>query len=184
MRILAGLYKSRELLAPKGEKTRPTSAKLKESIFNILQNSIEEALFLDLFAGTGAVGLEAISRGCSKAVFVEKDKNTLRFIEENGKKLDCRDKMEIYCVDTFTFLSKWKKEPFDVIFADPPYRMGYGEKLVSMLDELNLLKPEGTLFVEEAKQVSLAKIPLKNLKLVKERPFGDTTVWEFRCLKT
>ena len=124
MRIIAGVYKSRILKAPAGLKTRPTSDRLRETLFNVLAPRIQDARFLDLYAGTGAVGLEALSRGASEICFVETAASAVKFIRANIAALGITSPaLTIELADVSTFLRKAAaaKRTFDIIFLDPPY---------------------------------------------------------------
>jgi len=124
MRIIGGIYKGYEIKMPKG--IRPTSGLVKESIFNIIGNRILGAKVLDLFCGSGAIGLEALSRGAQSATFVEKNKRVVRVLMKNIKKLDCSD-VDVISMDAMKLSLD---STYDIIFADPPYDMGYLERLI------------------------------------------------------
>lgn len=129
MRIVGGALKGRRLSAPKGESTRPTSDRVREAVMSSLTDRLGPALgggpVLDLFAGSGALGLEALSRGASRAVFVERDRGAVRCIEENATALGVRDRVTIVGCDALT--NAWKRAasygPFTLLFCDPPYRI-------------------------------------------------------------
>ncbi|PIP12000.1 MAG: 16S rRNA (guanine(966)-N(2))-methyltransferase RsmD [bacterium (Candidatus Stahlbacteria) CG23_combo_of_CG06-09_8_20_14_all_40_9] len=124
MRIIGGIYKGYEIKMPKG--IRPTSGLVKESIFNIIGNRILGAKVLDLFCGSGAIGLEALSRGAQSATFVEKNKRVVRVLMKNIKKLGCSD-VDVISMDAMKLSLD---STYDIIFADPPYDMGYLERLI------------------------------------------------------
>src|SRR5260370_20815120 len=129
MRIIAGKYRGRKLKSPPSMQTRPTSDRLRETLFNILAPRIEGARFLDLCAGTGAVGMEGFSRGAAHVTFVDQSREMCRLIETNvgAMKVD-EDEIEIMTAETLEFLRRRAKksaEPFDVIFFDPPYAADY-----------------------------------------------------------
>lgn len=180
MRIIGGTFKNRQLYSSKTQATRPTSGKLREAIFNIVQHQIEGAFFLDLFSGFGAMGFEALSRGAAHVVFVEKSKECCRMIERTGANFACRDRMEIYCQDTFLALKELDKKEnrFTLIFADPPYEQGFGKKILTEIDNRPRLMQDGRLLLEEGSAFQPQEV-LKNLSLVKVRKYGKTNVWEF-----
>ncbi|MDO9575034.1 MAG: 16S rRNA (guanine(966)-N(2))-methyltransferase RsmD [bacterium] len=124
MRIIGGIYKGYEIKMPKG--IRPTSGLVKESIFNIIGNRILGAKVLDLFCGSGAIGLEALSRGAQSATFVEKNKRVARVLIKNIKKIGCSD-VDVISMDAMKLSLD---STYDIIFADPPYDMGYLERLI------------------------------------------------------
>jgi 16S rRNA (guanine(966)-N(2))-methyltransferase RsmD len=173
MRIITGLYKNRVLKTPKGDSTRPTSDKVRGSIFNILQNQIEGRTFLDLFAGSGSMGIEALSRGAASATFVEKERRAVHCIQENLESLQIE--AEILGIDALSAIKRLTKanRQFDLIYIDPPYALDI-EPLLEIVQPI--LAPEGMVILEQSKR---AKIEAKGLKLVDERHFGDTTVYFF-----
>jgi 16S rRNA (guanine(966)-N(2))-methyltransferase RsmD len=129
MRIIAGTYKSRKLIAPKGDVTRPTSDRARESLFNVLNNLIgfDGISVLDLFAGSGAFAFEALSRGAERATLVEQNRKVIGTINENAETLEVQDKIEIIIKDVYSWInhlpapSLKMRGGYDIIFADPPY---------------------------------------------------------------
>ena len=132
MQIGAGKFKSRKLLEPKGLETRPTSHKLRLALFNKIQHTIEGATFLDLFAGVGAMGLEALSRGAKKATFVEKEKSPFLLIKKNAENLGCVQDCRFVLGDAIKFCEK-ETQGFDIIYADPPYNIKRGDRYLSTI---------------------------------------------------
>ncbi len=123
MRIIAGTYRSRVLTAPAGLATRPTSDRLRETLFDVLGTRIRGAAFLDLYAGSGAVGIEALSRGAAQAVFVERARGALKALRENLARLGIGGGVQVYAMSTAKFLrAAGGAQPFDVVFLDPPYQ--------------------------------------------------------------
>lgn len=173
MKIITGLYKNRVLKTPKGETTRPTSSKLRGSIFDILQNQIEGRSFLDLFAGSGSMGIEALSRGASSATFVEKDRAAASCIRENLKTLQIE--ATVIQADATSAVKRFIKNQtqFDLIYIDPPYAL-HIEPLLGEISQI--LAPEGIVIVEQSKR---SKVEAPRLNLVDERHFSDTTVFFF-----
>lgn len=124
MRVIAGRFGSRRLAAPAGEDTRPTSDRLRETLFNVLAPRIESSVFLDMYAGSGAVGIEAISRGASRAVFVERAPAALTVLRANLATLELNDVFRIHAGSVSAFLRRGHagaQPAFDIIFLDPPY---------------------------------------------------------------
>ncbi|MGA2217593.1 MAG: 16S rRNA (guanine(966)-N(2))-methyltransferase RsmD [Terracidiphilus sp.] len=124
MRIIAGTFRSRSLQAPPGRATRPTSDRLRETLFNVLAPRIQAAVFLDLYAGSGAVGIEALSRGAASVHFVERAPDALDALRANLTKLGLTAGFRIHAGSVFTVLRRMKPEPttgFDLVFLDPPY---------------------------------------------------------------
>jgi len=165
MQIFSGLYKNRKIITPEGEVTRPTSGRLREALFNICQREMEEASFLDLFAGSGAMGLEALSRGAKTATFVDNNRDSIRCIRANLAAFGIEKCGEVMFLDVFEAMKKLARQghQFDVIYADPPYNTitpGSPEKsslsiqVLAILDglidqNLLLLKKGGALFLED-----------------------------------
>jgi 16S rRNA (guanine966-N2)-methyltransferase len=184
MRIIAGKFKNRNLIAPKGIETRPTSAKLRESLFNILQNHLEGASFLDLFAGSGAMGFEALSRGAERVVFLDKSRQALQSIAKNAADLGVSSQIDIIKGDVFLSIEKFGEE-FDIIYVDPPYFTPNAEqqpmsfRILSSIDKGKLLKEYGQLFIEESKEVEFEKFNLNSLSLIKRRNFGRSSLFHF-----
>jgi 16S rRNA (guanine966-N2)-methyltransferase len=181
MRIIGGKYKGKRLKSlPKREDTkllRPTTDRVKESVFSILNNYLEGVKFLDLFAGTGNVGIEALSRGAAKVIFVENDKRFCKLIRENLKKLGVEEnKYEIICDDYVNALKRLAKrgEKFDFIYADPPYEKGFYTRIVHMVKNLGLLDEDGLLMLEEPKNEPF--LPDDEDWIVERRGYGTTLV--------
>ncbi len=126
MRIIAGEYRGRNLKSPPSMNVRPTSDRLRETLFNVIAPVIEEARFLDLCAGSGAVGIEALSRGASHATFVDQSRRMCKLIEANLEL--CRipeEQWDIYCSEANEFLRQSKDERWDIVYFDPPYKDDY-----------------------------------------------------------
>lgn len=191
MHIIAGLFKNRIITTPKGLATRPTSSRLREALFNICQHSIEGARFLDLFAGSGAMGLEALSRGASSALFIDNSRESVRSIRQNLETLGIVDHAEVFLGDVFQHMKKLAeaKQVFDIIYADPPYeavkRKGEGEQLaysslvIKFVDETDLLSLNGSLFIEDSTATHLAQENLKTLKLKSVRRMGRSALYHY-----
>ena len=154
MRIIAGSRKGHTIAAPKGLDTRPTSDRTREAVFSIVAPWVEDAQVLDLYAGSGAMGLEALSRGAARAVFVEADPAACRTIERNLDKLGLRG--EVRCADVLTAIASESRR-FDLVFCDPPYGERDHEALARYLPRL--LADDGLLVLETAAKVE-PKLPL------------------------
>jgi len=151
MRIISGLYRGRVLKSPLDNKTRPTSDRLRETLFNIITPKInDETRFLDLCAGTGAIGIEALSRGAFFVTFVDKSRRACALIEENLDLLGVPEsETEIVCLSAETFTNRKHPQGWDIAFFDPPYQTDYSIVLRDFGEaESNLLKNEGVLIVE------------------------------------
>ena len=157
--------------------TRPTSDKVRQAAFNIAQHYIEEAQFLDLFAGSGAMGIEALSRGAQKATFIEKNTLALKALRDNLSDLNLNPQSTVYAGDVLSLLPKLKGETYDLIYIDPPYNKGLGIQTLALIDSLQLLTSNGLLFLEEGENLSLP--PLTHLEAKKKRKMGNTFLYQF-----
>jgi len=176
MRIIAGEFKGRRLKTVKGMNTRPTADKVKGAIFNILGNKISGTKVLDLFAGTGNLSLEALSRGSDKVWLIEKNHNSVEVIRTNLKFLSDPSRAIVYKEDAFRFLKNNIDLKFDLIFLDPPYSQGMVDKALLQIIEHNMLTPTGVIVVETAVDESLAEdINPLEIRIIKE--YGDTKIW-------
>jgi 16S rRNA (guanine(966)-N(2))-methyltransferase RsmD len=153
MRIISGTYRGRVLKSPSGSKTRPTSDRLRETLFNVLQTKIDsETRFLDLCAGTGAIGIEALSRGARFATFVDKSRRACALVEENLDLLEVPEhQTEVFQSSAEDFLRRLdeKREGWDVVFFDPPYNDDYMRVIRLIADEETKLLNETGIFIAE-----------------------------------
>jgi len=159
---------------------------LRKAVFDMLQNSIEETLFLDLFAGSGAMGIEALSRGAQQATFVESHKDALRSIKANLAALQLEKESLVYTFDVFDVLKKLEKkgEVFQIIYADPPYhKKSIYTNLLSYLDSSSLLAPGGLLFLESLHPAPFQALDLAHLILIDQRRFGTSLLHQYRCAR-
>ncbi len=182
MRIIAGSAKGRPLKGPKGPGLRPTSDRVRESLFNILGQWLEGLVVLDLFAGTGALAFESLSRGASRAVLVDKGKEALRLCRENAAALGMLERSEILssAVDSRLAPTLTSRGPFDLVFADPPYADFAPAQILELLAAVPLVRPEGRVVVEHDRRAE-APAALGPFERVDERRFGDTVVSFYRC---
>jgi len=176
MRVISGLYRGRILRSPAGLKTRPTSDRLRETLFNVLAPSInDETRFLDLCAGTGAIGIEALSRGAAHVTFVDKSRRVCALIEENLDSLDVPEaQTEVVCLPAENFTSRANERPWDISFFDPPYEIDYGPVLFDFgMHSQRLLSEDGMLVVEHhaKKQMPETVGHLRRWRTLKQ---GDT----------
>jgi 16S rRNA (guanine(966)-N(2))-methyltransferase RsmD len=173
LRIISGEKKGTRLFSLRKRRIRPTSDKVKGAIFNIL-SSVEDKKILDLFAGSGALGIEALSRGAKEVVFVDKSFSSMNLIRKNLEKLGFKDKSRLIKKDTIRFLKGDFEESFDLILADPPYGKEVCQKLLEILAEKDFLSADGVLVIEHHKKEKIEKV--ENFILLKERKYGDTVV--------
>ncbi|MCB1527870.1 MAG: 16S rRNA (guanine(966)-N(2))-methyltransferase RsmD [Hyphomicrobiaceae bacterium] len=188
MRIVGGQLKGRTLVAPKHEGLRPTSDRVRESVFNIISHGIpgdeghaspmlEGARVIDLFAGTGALGLEAISRGAAYCLFVESDSNARALVRRNVEAFGLTGVTRIFRRDACDLGAVATMAPFDIAFADPPYGKGLGGKALAALAGGGWLKP-GALIVLEERATEAISAPT-GYRLVDKRTWGETEVHFF-----
>ena len=183
MRIVGGKYKGHSIAPPLGSATRPTSDRVRESVFNILAHGIDGlaldgARVLDLFAGTGAMGLEAVSRGGRFCQFVEESAEARGLIRKNADGLGVIGLVKIWRRDA-TDLGFCSPQPrFDLVFADPPYGKGLGEKALKSLMAGEWLNPGGIVVLEETQKAEIKDIA--GLTLIDERDYGDTRIRFYR----
>ena len=152
MRVIAGTARRLPLIAPEGKDTRPTTDRIKETLFNIIQDDVPGAMFLDLFSGSGAIGIEALSRGAKQAYLVEFRKEPLRCIKANLAKTHLEDQAVVLPVEVTYAVSKLEKQgtTFDIIYADPPYRSGFEEKLAQLIGQSDVVKEDTLVIFESA----------------------------------
>jgi 16S rRNA (guanine(966)-N(2))-methyltransferase RsmD len=160
MRVIAGTYRSRTLAAPHGLDTRPTSDRLRETLFNVLAPRIEGAVFLDLYAGSGANGIEALSRGAAQVVFVERASPAIAAIRANLNALGIRDGFQLETRSVVASLKRLgeQDQKFDIVFLDPPYKAV--EEYAAVLgmfggEGASLLKPEAVVIAEHNRKQAL-----------------------------
>ena len=171
MRIVAGKAKGTKLYTLEGENTRPTLDRVKESLFNILQPYIQEANVLDLFAGSGALGIEALSRGAKKCTFCDKSYEAIQMLEQNLERTRLKEKAVVLQQDYKTCLQK-QKEKLDIILLDPPYKKDIAVDAVKRIVALQLLNQEGLIVIEtdekEREELELKTIPELEVKDVRK----------------
>lgn len=158
MRVITGTARGVQLKTPEGMVTRPTTDRVKEAMFSIIQFEIPGAAVLDLFGGTGQLGIEALSRGAKNAVFVDAGEPACRLIRENLKKCRMDDKAKVIRSDYLDYLGR-TKEQFDIILLDPPYAEVFLENALKRITEIDILHSDGI--------------------IVAERPLGKELPWEF-----
>ena len=175
MRVIAGKYRSRPLKGPGAQRLRPTSDRLRETLFNVLGPSIEDSLFIDLFAGTGAVGIEAISRGARETIFVESSAKAARLIRENLKSLDILGAAELIEAPALRCLERTATRRLlaDFIFLDPPYeKTADYTDVLEFLDTSRLIAPHGIVIVEHHWKTELPEF-LTRLECSRQIEQGD-----------
>jgi 16S rRNA (guanine(966)-N(2))-methyltransferase RsmD len=177
MRIISGTSKGRRLATPKSQVIRPTSDRVKESIFNMLGEEVEGKLVLDLFAGTGNLGIEALSRGAKKAFFVEKGRQALRLIQRNLSHVGVRERSEILPKDVNRAIGilKQRGESFDLILMDPPYEKGLIQRTLLKLQSHMIYHKDSIVVIEHNRREPIPEI-VGGWTLIRQRRMGDTMI--------
>ena len=177
LRIIAGTARGHKLKTLKGSTARPTSGRVKESVFNIIAEYLADACVLDLFAGTGNLGIEALSRGARQAVFIEKNERAAVIIRENLVNTKLIERGTVTRGDVLKELYNLSKDGrrFDIIFIDPPYNKGLLDKSLNIIEKEEILK-EGGIIVAERSSAENAPLKAGDLNLVSDRIYGNTAV--------
>ncbi|MDA3798096.1 MAG: 16S rRNA (guanine(966)-N(2))-methyltransferase RsmD [Kiritimatiellae bacterium] len=176
MRITSGKYRGLPIKSPPGDRLRPTQDLVREALFDILRDKTTDSVFLDLCAGTGAVGLEALSRGASEVFLVEKNRANSKIIQANIKMLKDSDPKVIYGDAAVILRSFENRQKFDIIFADPPYEK-HGEnpllkKIISISSKYELLNDGGIIIFEQASREQVPEA--EDFEIIKEKKYGRT----------
>ena len=180
MRVIAGRARGRPIACPKGRSTRPTSDRVRESLFAIIGERVNAARVLDLFAGSGSLGIEALSRGAELCVFVERDRGVCRVIIDNLRTLDMQRQAMVVCADAIAAVGKSRgavseHAPYDLVFADPPYVLEIAELLISRIDTSRLLAGDGLLVVEHTLRADWPA-RLGDLERIRQERYGDSSI--------
>lgn len=177
MRIISGTARGTKLYTLEGLETRPTLDRVKESIFNIIQNEIEGSTVLDLFSGSGAIGLELLSRGARKAVLCDKSKEAIQIIVKNAQKTHLQEKAEIYNMDFKVLIKKLHNQKFDIVYIDPPYVTDYVEIAINEIIKYKLISINTKIIIETDDEKRILKqIENKNVEVVDKRKYGRATI--------
>ncbi len=148
MRVIAGELRGMKLNTLEGDSTRPTREVVREALFSILMNEVEDAVFLDLFAGSGAIGIEALSRGAKSTIFIDLNPKCVKIIKENVEKGRMLEKSRIYNTDYKMALKKLQGEKLDIAYIDPPYNRQMGIDAIEKISEYDLLSENGIIILE------------------------------------
>ena len=180
MRVIAGLHRGRRLLGPRGQAIRPTSDRVKEALFSILGGRTTVARVLDLYAGTGSIGIEALSRGAAHVTFVEADREALRLVHSNLQQCGLKESANICACQVSQFFrrgTQWSG-PYDIVFCDPPYQLT--PELIGLAEEWNAgwLADDAVVILEHGRKADIPPI-LGPLSLVKRYDYGDTALTRF-----
>ena len=178
MRVISGTARGVVLKTPDGMKTRPTSDRVKEALFSIIQFDLPGTCVLDLFGGTGQLGIEALSRGASQAVFVDEADAACRLIRENLKRTGFSDRAEVCRSDYAAFLRTNRKK-FDIILLDPPYAEVFLENSLKMITEIDILQSGGIIVCEHASD-KVISIDIQGFERSKNYKYGNTMLTLYR----
>ncbi len=181
MRIIAGIFRSRTIKAPRGDEVRPTSDRVRESLFSILADEIEGSSVLDLFAGAGTLGIEAVSRGASLVTFVEVSSKVARVLKANLASLGVEDRAVVFERDVFEALKELSRRGarFGVVFMDPPYSEGIAGRAMEALAESGVVQEGGTVVAEHESGGPLLE-KYGALDLSRRARFGETALSFYR----
>jgi len=172
LRVIAGAARRTALLAPQGLNTRPTADRIKESLFNIISFDVPGARFLDVFCGSGAIGIEALSRGASEAFFVDNSQEAIDIVHENLKRTNMALRATVLNMNAQKAISKLEQEDqyFDIIFLDPPY----GDSLIShVVDDIGILLADSGILIAECSAAN-TQVTSEHLRKYDEREYGNT----------
>lgn len=177
MRVIAGEYRGRRLDRIEGMEIRPTSDKVKESLFNILGEAVIDCNFLDLFGGTGSIGIEALSRGAKHVVFIDASIKSIKVLKGNLENLNIKDCVEIFHTDYSTAIQKLYKynKQFDIIFIDPPYSVGMAQSALVDIDRNPILAESGLIIVEHDSRDDMPP-KVGKLDLYRIKQYGNTSL--------
>lgn len=185
MRVIAGTAKGRRLFAPKGTGTRPVTAKIKEALFNIWQTRIKGAFFLDLFAGSGSMGIEALSRGAEKVIFVEKNRSAVEMVKKNLAVCGFSSGYELYQDDVFRrmdWLSR-RQDRFDIVYLDPPFtKPEIFVPVIETMEKTRLLASEGMAVIRVKRDMAFPE-RIGNLHRFRQKIYGISTICFFKAME-
>ena len=181
-KIIGGKFRSMSLATPKGKTARPTLGRIRENLFNIISEQVVGVDFLDLFAGLGAVGLEALSRGARRCVFVENAAPCLAAINQNIARLKVEEQCEVMRTSCFRALELLARrgESFDCLFADPPYQRGLAQRLLDALKNTGLWRENSLIILQTERQDDLLLAAAGALVLERKVDYGATSLWLYR----
>lgn len=179
MRIIAGAYKGRKLTPPSDLTVRPTPDRVKEALFSILGSQVEDAVVLDLFAGSGNLGLEALSRGAHKCYFGDSSRDSIRLIHNNVAHCKADALSHIIQGDYRNVLAQ-VREKVDLVFVDPPYRNQLWLDVLDILSEKDLMNPDGLIVLEHPREVEFPQ-EVNNFRKIKEARYGTVVLSIYMC---
>ena len=171
MRVIAGSARRLRLLTPEGNDTRPTQDRIKETLFNMIQNDVPGAVFIDLFAGSGGIGIEALSRGASRAYFIENAAKAYKCIMENLKTTHFEDVATVYKQDVVIALRNIHEKEADIIFIDPPYQAGLYERTLSQLSNMSYVTENTMIILESAVDMDFSFVSDYGFEVRREKEY-------------
>ena len=171
MRVIAGSARRLRLLTPEGNDTRPTQDRIKETLFNMIQNDVPGAVFIDLFAGSGGIGIEALSRGASRAYFVENAAKAYKCIMENLKTTHFEDVATVFKQDVVIALRNIHEKEADIIFIDPPYQAGLYERTLSQLSNMSYVTENTMIILESAVDMDFSFVSDYGFEVRREKEY-------------
>lgn len=171
MRVIAGVARSMPLSTPQGTDTRPTTDRIKETLFNMLQSDVPGAVFVDMFSGSGGIGIEALSRGAKKAYFIENAPAALSCIQQNLTFTKLADKAVVLKQDAVSGLSGIFEKKVDIIFMDPPYDQGHEERVLAVLRNMKYVTEDTLIIVETSLKNDLNYLDNLGFEIIKEKKY-------------
>lgn len=172
MRIISGKARGTKLYSLEGLTTRPTLDRVKEALFNIIQKDVIESVFLDLFAGSGAIGLEAASRGAKKVILCEKNASAVNIINQNIEKTQLQAVVELHKM-SFEQMLKNIDTPIDITYIDPPYKTNYAYEAIKIIIEKNLINKDGIIIIEtDEEERILEQMESLDIEIISQRKYG------------
>ena len=185
MRIISGKARGTKLYTLEGIATRPTLDRVKESLFNIIQNDIEDSTVLDLFSGSGAIGLEFLSRGAKRAVLCDNSKDAIKIIKQNVQKTHFEENSEIYNMEFTKLIERLQNQKFDIIYIDPPYATDFIKISIEKIIEYKLVNENTKIIVETDDETRiLNQIEKMDVEITDKRKYGRATIIFLKYIKT
>ena len=185
MRIISGKARGTKLYTLEGITTRPTLDRVKESIFNIIQSDIEDSIVLDLFSGSGAIGLEFLSRGAKRAVLCDNSKDAIKIIKQNVQKTHFEENSEIYNMEFTKLIERLQNQKFDIIYIDPPYATDFIKISIEKIIEYKLVNENTKIIVETDDETRiLNQIEKMDVEITDKRKYGRATIIFLIYIKT
>ena len=185
MRIISGTARGTKLYTLEGKTTRPTLDRVKESLFNIIQNDIEDSTVLDLFSGSGAIGLEFLSRGAKRAVLCDSSKDAIKIIKQNVQKTHFEEKVEVYNMEFTKLVERLQNQKFDIIYIDPPYATDFIKISLEKIIEYELVNENTKIIVETDDETRiLNQIEKMDVEITDKRKYGRATIIFLKYRKT